>query len=554
MKIKQILKIGFLLSLFSSVIFAQKTDVSVYSKAMNAYEAKNYEQASKYITKIIEDRGYEISNGALYNAACIYSLNSQYKKAFEILSYLVEKKFYSNLKHIKNDSDLVGLYKFPKWKEIVEKVRLNKETAPARKREKIKTELLKAKELLQKDAGKLWGEKFWNENLLVLDFENNIFSLKKLPKSKTLDSVLYFKKVPANTLSYTNTVQKYAGEEYATVMTNALNDKSATIIHELFHLIQNEKIKLKGNPVEYLDNYDAREWLRLEYQALRNALKAIDEGKEKSEIKIYINDAFLYRKLRQTKYKDYLQDEIEIETSEGLANYTGFVLSTNPNKYKTTIEEINFREISQTFTRPFPYATGPAYGLIFDYLKLDWKKGLDEIYNFSKIYESKYLKKSLAVTNDLIKKANERNNYGAIHKEELDRKILFEKRIKYYKDLLVNKPTLQVSLVNSEYSMSFNMNGTLILKGYGIVYSGIKGTALDGSNFGNFIITPSKAKLGVTGILKSKQNGKTKYTFPLPMKIEGNKITGEFYEIKLNEGWKVRKKNAKGDLEIKKKS
>ena len=59
------------------------------------------------------------------------------------------------------------------------------------------------------------------------------------------------------------------------------------------------------------------------------------------------------------------------------------------------ISEINQREQAQTYTRPFPYATGPAYGLIFDYLKINWKTGLDTIYNFLKIYETKYLQKDI---------------------------------------------------------------------------------------------------------------------------------------------------------------
>ncbi len=41
-------------------------------------------------------------------------------------------------------------------------------------------------------------------------------------------------------------------------------------------------MNLNGNAISYLDNYDAREWLRLEYQALRNALKLIDESTPKS--------------------------------------------------------------------------------------------------------------------------------------------------------------------------------------------------------------------------------------------------------------------------------
>ena len=561
MKLKRLVKLSFLVCLFSLTVFTQKVDVNaLYSEAMKEYEAKNYKKASVNISKIINEKGYKISGGALYNSACIYSLNGEYEKAFEILNYLADKKFYSNLEHISKDSDLESLHSLPEWENLIEKVKENKRTEPRRKRVNIKNALLKAKEILQKDNGKLWGKNLWHENVLFQDFDDIIYTLKKLKNSKTDDSILYYKTLPKGTLSKTNTVQEFEGEKYATVLATDfyMNDESSTVIHELFHrahfeILDAKNIKLKADPVEYLDNFDARELLRLEYEALRKSLKFIDEKADKQKKYQAISDAFLFRKVRQDKYKEFLQGELEIETVEGLASYTGYALSTYPNKYKRAISGLNGWESSGAYTRSFTYATGPAYGLIFDYLTPNWKnRGLEKVYNFLEIYESLHLKKTLAVKD--FETAKMRNNYATIHKEETERKTLFEKRTKFYTELLVNKPTLQAVLINNEFSMSFDMNGTLILKDIGIVYSWIKGKSLDKSNFGDFQIDTSKAKLGVTGILKSKEDGKTKYTFPLPIKVEGNKIIGEFYEIKLNEGWEVRKKNTKGDLEIVKKA
>ena len=555
---QKILNVICLLALFVATVFAQTIDVNaLYSNAMKEYKAKNYTKASEDVTKIINERGYKISKSALYNAACIYSLNNEYQKSLKILEHLATENFYSNFSQITNDSDLKNLHNLTEWKTIVEKIKQNKATEPVRKRVNIKNALLNAKDLLQKDNGKLWGKSLWHENVLFQDYEDTIYSLKKLKDSKTDDSILYYKKLPKDTLSKTNTVQEFEGEKYATVLATDfyMNDESATVIHELFHrqhfeVLDAKSIKLKADPVEYLDNFDARELLRLEYEALRKSLKFIDEKEDKLRIEASIKDAFLFRKFRQNKYKKYLQLEIEIETVEGLASYTGFALSTHPNKYKRAISGINGWENSATYTRPFPYATGPAYGLIFDYLKLNWKTGLDKVYNFLEIYESMHLKKSLVVDEKEFADAKRRNNFAAIHKEEIERKALFEKRTKFYTEMLIKNPTLQVTLVNNEYSLSFNMNGTLNLKDIGIVYSGAKGKALNNSNFGSFVINPNKSKLGVTGVLSSRKNGKTKYTFPLPITFTGKKIIGEFYEIELNDGWEIVKKNAKGDLEI----
>ncbi len=523
-----------------------------YSSSMKEYELGHYKNAAEKFRIIIDNYKFDdISTTKLYNGACIFALAKQNETAVEILDYLVSNRFYSNYKHITSDTDLNNIHSEPKWKSITEKVTENKRTEPERLRKKIKAELFKAKKILLTDNGKLWGKNIWSDDILVLDFDNTIYTIKPLQDSKTNDSIIYYKKISKNTLGISNAAQKYKGKEYAVVLTNYLDDNSATIIHELFHILQHKYISLNGSPIQYLDNYDAREWLRLEYQALKNALNAINNNKQKLEIEQYVNDALLFRKIRQSKYKEYHQKEIEIETLEGLANYTGFILSTYPNKYKKAISEINQREQAQTYTRPFPYATGPAYGLIFDYLKINWKVGLDTTYDFLKIYETKYLKNKIEINNKKIKLARPRNNFGEIHKQELDRKIKNEKIIDYYTDIFLKKPTLTVKIVDSLYGRIFDMNGTIVLKDKGIVYSMLKGVDISKNNFGNFSTIRGKEKLGVSGILMSF-DGK-KYTFPLPVTIESNRIVGKYYIIELSKGWEVVKVNEKGDIEIIKK-
>lgn len=533
--------------------WAQKPDhKTIYSEAMTKYEQGDYRSASEKF-KIITNGNHldNISTTKLYNGACIFSLNKDKELALKILEYLTKNRFYSNYKHITGDTDLNNIHSETKWESIIRKVAENKKSEPQRLRKKIRAELIKAKKILLAENGKLWGENIWNEGILVLGFDNTVYSLKPLPDCKTTDSIIFYKKIPKNTLGFSNAVQKYNGQEYAIVLTNYLDDNSATIIHELFHILQNKRIKLNGDPIKYLDNYDAREWLRLEYQALKSSLNLIAEKASKQEIEVFIKDAIIFRKLRQTKYGEYLQDEVEIETSEGLANYTGFILSTYPNKYEKAISEINQREQAQTYTRPFPYATGLAYGLIFDYLKINWRAGLNTTYNFLKIYETKYFKKEIEISHKRIKLAQERNNYNEIHRQELDRKIKNEKIVNYYTDLFVKKPTLSVKLADSLFGRTFDMNGTIILKDKGIVYSSIKGVDGSKKNFGNFSTISGKEKLGLSGVLMSF-DGK-KYTFPLPVKIEKNKIVGDFYTIELSEGWKITTVNEKGDLEILKK-
>lgn len=544
----------FVILLFPIISSSQNTDIkTVYPSSMKEYELGHYKNASEIFQIIIDNFKFDdISTTKLYNGACIFALAKQNETAIKILDYLASNRFYSNYDHIISDMDLNNIHIEPKWKNITEKVAENKKTEPERLREKIKTELFKAKEILFAENEKLWNKNIWSDDILILGFDNTIYSLKPLSNGKTSDSIIFYKNISENTLGFSCATQKYKGKEYAIVLTSYLDDNSATIIHELFHILQYKHISLNGNPITYLDNYDAREWLRLEYQALKNALNSIDKQASKSEVEKFINDAFIFRKIRQTKYKEFLQKEIEIETSEGLANYTGFILSTYTNKHKKAISEINQREQAQSYTRPFPYATGPAYGLIFDYLKMNWRMGLDTTYNFLEIYETRHLKKKIETSKYAIRSALKRNNYKEIHKQETERKIENEENINYYADIFITKPTLTVKLADSLYGRTFDMNGIIILKDRGIVYSMIKGVDGSKNNFGNFATISGKEKLGVSGILYSFDG--IKFTFPLPITIEKNKIIGEYYEIELNKGWEVMKINNKGDLEIVKKS
>lgn len=115
--------------------------------------------------------------------------------------------------------------------------------------------------------------------------------------------------------------------------------------------------------------------------------------------------------------------------------------------------------------------------------------------------------------------------------------------------MLITRPTLTAAPSDGDgtYSMSFDMNGTLVLGGEGIVYSHIKGIDTSGNNFGNFNSIVGKDQLGVAGILRRASG---EYVFPLPTSIDGRNIIGEHYQIELNEGWKVQKSNEQGDLEI----
>lgn len=539
----------FLLLSFTIQIFSQNSSLAKnYSEAMKAYEAKDYKVSAEKFRLIFQGNKQEITNSIKYNGACVFALVGDSEMALSLLNDLATNSFYSNYGQLSTDTDLVSLHNLSGWNPLLEKVKINKETAPQRFKKKVKDELSKAKDILTADGGKLWGESLWNENVLVMDDEKNVYSLQKFDNANSDDGIIFYKKIKEGELSYTNTTQQFQGKQWATIRADYIgNNFSETIIHELFHLHHGQKIKLKGLIVEYLDETHARTLLRIEFAALRNALTKINEGSDNKIVAQYLQDAMLFRQYRQKKYAEFLPQALDLENVEGLANYTGVRLSTNPNKFSHAIKELDSRESAKTLSRSFPYATGLAYGLIFDYLNIDWRSDLAHVYDFLSIYETKFLRKKLSKSKLYLAEVEVRNNGKKIIAEESKRAKENAKIEQFYRNQFEKEPTLEISLEKgSAMSVSYDMNSTFSLKGKGVIYTQIKGANEKG--FGSFSTIAAKEGLGVSGVLLNSDL--SKIIFPKPIKIEENKIIGETYEINLNKGWKIVTLNQKGDMQI----
>ncbi|MFD0794719.1 TPR end-of-group domain-containing protein [Mucilaginibacter litoreus] len=532
---------------FCMVAFSVYGQQEKYNEAMKAYEQKDYRSGAALLDPFIKNKGESLSSMELYNSACIYSMAGKKDAAFRLLDILATKYFMSNAQRLETDTDLAGLRGSARWQQLIAKVDANLKTEPARNASTVRAALSRAKAILTADNGQLWGTALWSDDVLVLDPKNRAYGVQPFKGAVFRDS-LWSQDLPERTLNQSNAPQDFGGKRYAIVMTSYLLDSSATLIHELFHLAQEKQVLLNGNPVNYLDGWQGREYLRLEYEALKSGLQLARTGAPKTSVAQALSDAVCFRKLRRALAPEALDAETDIESSEGLANYTGFKLSDHRDKYALAIKEINGRESAPTYTRTFPYATGPAYGFLFDYLGINWRDGIGMHYNFGGIFEKRYLQDVVATDSVAFRAAAERHGYGRIHDEEMARKALFERCTAWFTKTLVEAPVLRATVVTDTYSRSFDMNGTFVLADKGMVYTTLRGTDLKGQNFGSFQTTNTGDTDHPAGVLGSF-NGR-QFTFPLPVKIEGNKITGPNYELILNPGWVLQKAGNKGDLEI----
>jgi hypothetical protein len=110
--------------------FAQNEIYQAFAhEADSLYNKKEYLKAGETFGKAFaafEDKG---TPNDRYNAACSWALAGQKDSSFYHLFRLARKAGYSNLNHLVADSDLVGLYDDPRWSELRDLVKKNKDAA-----------------------------------------------------------------------------------------------------------------------------------------------------------------------------------------------------------------------------------------------------------------------------------------------------------------------------------------------------------------------------------------------------------------------------------------
>jgi len=120
--------LGFLIFSYS---FGQ--DREKYSELINEawklYESKEFQKSGEKYSEAFTALGDKVSTNDRYNAACSWALANQTDSAFVQLFKIAKNGNYTNLGHIKSDTDLNLLHIDNRWNEIIEFVQFNKEKA-----------------------------------------------------------------------------------------------------------------------------------------------------------------------------------------------------------------------------------------------------------------------------------------------------------------------------------------------------------------------------------------------------------------------------------------
>ena len=335
------------------------------------------------------------------------------------------------------------------------------------------------------------------------------------------------------TMIAANTAVEWAGRRWTMVLwpTPPIpHARNRLLLHEMFHRVQDDIGLPAGNPTNsHLDTMDGRIWLRLEMRALARALTHGEAARRAA-----VEDALAFRDRRRSLFPEGAAQEDALERNEGMAEYTGLVLSGLPravlaDRSAVALEE---REGSASPSRSFAYATGPAYGVLLDAKDPAWRRALVDGASLPDLLAEAYdiMPSARPVEARLEPYAGER-----LIALEAARESRRQQRLAEFRAGFLEGPTLRMT-PGADFRFSFDPNTAVSLDGVGTVYEPVRVVDTWGILEADSALLTRNTEGQITGVVVA-----------VPPDVASPPTEGEDWTLALEEGWEVAPGERPGD-------
>lgn len=390
------------------------------------------------------------------------------------------------------------------------------------------------------NSPKLWNKELYGEILLVDPKTREVFANQQDAESTLKEEGNVYTGILPQNINIANTVINWQGKRWAMMMLPLPKDRKAKtnlVAHESFHRIQPLLgFELSNKESNHLDKKGGRIYLRLELEALRAAVLATSSREQQK----HLRSALLFRKYRHSLYTNADLLENDLELNEGLAEFTGLMLSNRDRKEITnyTVNGISNFLKNETFVRSFAYHTTPLYGYLLFQKNSEWNKEIKSSTNLTDYFIKSF---SIIIPEHLEKEvvliSNDYDGKKILKEEEL-REEAINKRIATYKSTFVEAPHFDIKFI--KMNISFNPTNIVPIEDYGTVYPTMRVTDQWG-----VLIVENGALMSVTW---------DKVSLTLPLKTEGNRVSGDGWTLELKEPYKVEQNKENQNYSIVKKA
>ena len=270
---------------------------------------------------------------------------------------------------------------------------------------------------------------------------------------------------------------------------------------------------------------------------MRKFLKAlIRDGTARQQA---IADALGFRARRRALFPDAAADENALELNEGVAEYTGLVLSGLPSSVLAdrAAVQLGRYDSRESLGRSFAYASGPAYGILLDARSARWRAGLSAASDLGALLQRAYGVTPTAV--DQLETRAAAYDGARVLAEETRREGEREAVVARLKQRFVDGPLLRLPMAG-QLDFSFDPNAAQNLPGSGTVY----GSAQTSAGWGALRVERG-------GVLFARQgNAITGLVVPAPASA-AQPLAGDGWTLQLAPGWALVPGTRAGDWTVK---
>jgi hypothetical protein len=381
-------------------------------------------------------------------------------------------------------------------------------------------------DLCNRDNGKLWGENLYGPLMYVERTSRRIFA--NYPDNEGLlkeKDGIYTGFYPRE-LILSNAPVKFGGTMFALTPLPAEDDKYRLItrgIHSLFHRYQESVgFRSSGFNTSNMDEKEARVWIKLEWKALRKALNS--EGEDKL---VAIRDALIFRGANRELYGKYAIEENRFETYEGLTTFTYTMLFTNS---KEEYKKVLFQNLDRTYAlQSYSKSYGSVHGAL--YSSLLYEKGFNinsiktEDFDLGKAVKTLYSIELPEICRDVAGSLAMNYDIDLINREEEKRLADIKESIHKQISTFTEKPVVFLEFESPYFD--FEPEDIHPLDTLGTLYTSMRVS----DNWGKLTVEKG-------GCLVS-ENYKFLRITAKGFKTEKSRISGEGWQLILNEGWEL---------------
>ncbi|MGA1976884.1 MAG: hypothetical protein ABSG89_03420 [Bacteroidales bacterium] len=384
----------------------------------------------------------------------------------------------------------------------------------------------KAKEICDRDNGKLWGKNLYGP-LMFVD-RNNRRIIANSPDNENLlkekDGVYTGFYPKERIISYSWVT--FGGKLYGMAPLPPEEDEYRIIyraIRGLFHLFQQTTGFTSSDYLtSNMDEKNARLWLKLEWKALRRAIDS--RGDEQL---LAIRDALIFKGANHECFPKYSADETRFENYEGLATFTSILLSTNsPEEFKKRLfESLDRFYFMESYSRSYGIIHGALYATLLYMKGFDFTSIHSENVDLCELVKNIYNIKLPSICRDVAGSLMLNYDFQTILSEEAKRESDMMDRIHTMTSIFTEKPVIILELESPYFD--FEPEDVHSMDTIGTIYSKMR-------------VSDNWGKLSVeSGGCLVSNNYKFLRITAKGLKSDKNRIEGDGWLLMINNNWKL---------------